>query len=176
MHLSCVGRAGWFGSPAGGYVSQYLQFDEALEAAHQQQLWHGCQQRLNELDSPHDASTPEQRVAYLVYRYWCETLDGGHLEYLAADALLYLEETKAALQQVGAGQQRAILMQAAECYLSRSRDSAYALQDLLSAVQEEEFAPHDASLYACVPTLETCLRRYALQHPLAVSDRSTPAH
>lgn len=151
-------------------VPQTQQFDETLEALYKQQLWQACQQGLEKLDSLHEASSPQQRVAHLVYRYRCRTLDGGHLEYFSGDALLYLEETKAALEQVGASAQREVLVKAEMRYLGRYRNATCGLTELLAAADASEFADLDADLLACAPALEICLRRYVLDRLSEVCD------
>ena len=102
-------------------------------------------------DSSYESLGEKGRVAYRAFWYDAEVQRGGHERYLAHRAET-LDETLLALDELGAGAQRAILEQA------RAAAAAGAVE------RKQQLEALDAAYHACEPDVPELLAAFLDRH------------
>jgi len=97
--------------------------------------------------------TPAQKVAQLVLIYDNEVCNGGHLQYFHNQGMDHIEELFLALEEIGAGCQRAVLAKARHYALSHPVKRARTLQEYSERARRREFESFDSSYYGCDPAI-----------------------
>src|SRR5262245_43340757 len=108
--------------------------------------------------------TPEQRAAHLVFWYESEVQNGGHFQFFENRGTQQLGETIEALGLLGATCQQAVLREAGETWLSRSRPGIETVEEFCATALEGEFEEFDARFHKCVPPLCMKLEEYLNNH------------
>ena len=103
---------------------------------------------------------PDQRAAQLVFWYWNQIENGGHYQYFENSRGNGLDETVAALGELGATCQRQVLRDAVNLWRSCPRNLAETVEEFCDGGMLGEFSPHDARFYACSPSLFECLEAH----------------
>jgi len=106
----------------------------------------------------------EQRAAALVFGYDSEVQNGGHLQYFENRGTTHLEETIAALGELGAYGQQSVLKEAAEAFLSSPHKRVAGPEEYLAAALEDQFGAFDVCFHACSPSLQVILERLLDKH------------
>jgi len=106
----------------------------------------------------------EQRLAYLVFWYDSEVLNGGHLQYFQNRDTEYLDETIVSLGLLGATCQQQVLREAGALFLRHPRKQIRTLEEYAATAREGGFSALDRRFYDCSPSLQECLERHLKEH------------
>jgi hypothetical protein len=109
---------------------------------------------------PYETLDPEQRPGHLAFRYDAEVQNGGHLQYFENLGVRRLNESIAALEQIGASCHASVLTNAGEFYMGRQRSHPQTVSEYVDLALEGEFDVHDESFHKCKPSLMEHLEAY----------------
>ncbi len=113
--------------------------------------------------SAHAELTPVQRIPHLAFLYDNEVQNGGHWEYFQNQQLLFLDDTLAALEGLGAVNHRRLLIRAV-AQLKRTGRRALRPADSHDVAVRDEFRGLDDEFCALAPTVTEFLERYLDRH------------
>jgi hypothetical protein len=105
-----------------------------------------------------------QRIAHLCFWYDSEVQNGGHFQYFENHRTIRLYETLAALQELGAEGQRAILERASHSFLAENTVNIDSVDEYLKAESLQKYPKFDMEYYACVPSMQKLLADYFERH------------
>ena len=108
--------------------------------------------------------TAEQRAAALVFGYDSEVQNGGHLQYFENRGTTHLQETIAALGELGAYGQQSVLKEATETFLGSSHKRITSPEEYVTAALDDKFGAFDTRFHACSPSLQVILERHLANH------------
>src|SRR3990172_3355819 len=98
-----------------------------------------------------------QRTAHLVFRYWSEVENGGHMQYFENQGTSRLDKTIDALNVLGATSHAKVLAQAANRFRSRRRSRTTSVEKYVETALEGEFDRFDRAYAKCRPQLQEVL-------------------
>ena len=114
-----------------------------------------------------DNLTEEQRPAHFVFVYENEIQNGGHLQYFENQGSMHLQETLAALTQLGANNHRRLLEQASGVLQSRPRKQFLTTEEYIGAALEDEFGIIDSQFHESSPSLQELLEKHLAENQSA---------
>lgn len=101
-----------------------------------------------------------QRIAHLAFWYDSEVQNGGHLQYFENRGLGELDETSAALLELGADCQHRVLRQAGRVFASKPREHIENAAQYVATALCGEYDALDSAYYACNPGIQQLLMDY----------------
>lgn len=105
-----------------------------------------------------------QLVAHLAFWYDSEVQNGGHLQYFENRGVDQVDETLAALQVLGAHEQRKVLQRAAEIWATKARASPRTPEEHAASAREGVFEASDSEYFACSLEITALLEAYLQNH------------
>ena len=120
---------------------------------------------------PLEEVLPEDRGPYLVFMYFSEVYNGGHLQYFLNGAELPWDETADAMEAIGAIDHAEILREAIERWVSAERQSPKNVEEYVEEAREAEFDDLDGAMYDLDPPLEDYAERAVFR---AAKERQSP--
>jgi len=106
------------------------------------------------------ALTQVQRIAHLAFWYDAEVQNGGHLQYFENKGITRVDETIAALRNLGAQCQSEVLSRASIQFLSRPRARIPSASEYIEIALQGEFDEFDQAYHACHPEITELLKTY----------------
>ncbi|MBI4312681.1 MAG: DUF4375 domain-containing protein [Chloroflexi bacterium] len=114
--------------------------------------------------TPRESLSPAQQVAAFSFKYDAEVQNGGHLQFFENSSGKYVPETREALPQLGAHQQREVLLQAYKRRTSKPRKRIRTVEEYVETGLEQEFEDLDSAYYNCKPTITDLLEKWLDQN------------
>ena len=114
--------------------------------------------------SDYDQLTPKQRAAQLVFWYYNEVENGGHLQYFENRGPEHAALTIKALKILGAERHARVLVRALARFNSKKRSRIKSVEEYVETAQEVEFASFDQKYAECQPELDDVLKRFLAKH------------
>ena len=110
--------------------------------------------------SEYDQLSKKQRPAHLVFWYYSEVENGGHMQYFENRGPTRIRETIAALELLGCSRHAKLLSRAVAQFRSKHRSRIRSVDEYVDTALEGEFDRFDSEYATCRPTLEQALERY----------------
>lgn len=102
----------------------------------------------------------KQRPAHLVFWYYSEVENGGHMQYFENRGTERIAETVAALKLLGCSCHARVLSGAAAQFKSRPRSRIRSVEEYVEIALQGEFDRFDREYAKCRPTLQKALELY----------------
>ncbi|SRR6266511_978315 len=102
----------------------------------------------------------KQRPAHLVFRYYSEVENGGHMQYFENIGTRRIKETVAALELLGAACHAKVLSRAAAQFKSKPRSKIRSVEEYVETALQGEFDRFDREYAKCRPTLDKALEAF----------------
>src|SRR2546425_4453158 len=102
----------------------------------------------------------KQRPAQLVFRYYSEVENGGHMQYFENRKPARTTETVAALELLGCSCHAKVLSRAVAQLKSKPRSRIQSVEEFVETALQGEFDRFDDEYAKCHPTLDKALEGY----------------
>ena len=102
----------------------------------------------------------KQRPAHLVFWYYSEVENGGHMQYFENRGTARITETVAALELLGCSCHAKVLTGAVTQLKSRPRSRIRSVEEYVETALQGEFDRFDDEYAKCQPTLDKALEGY----------------
>lgn len=120
----------------------------------------------------------KQRPPHLVFWYYSEVENGGHMQYFENRGTRRIKETVAALELLGGSCHAKVLSRAAAQFSSRRRSKIRSVEKYVETALQGEFDRFDREYAKCRPPLDKALEAYLTKNRsefVVVGETSDPA-
>ncbi|WP_421851897.1 DMP19 family protein [Oricola sp.] len=106
---------------------------------------------------------PDFREELLVFRYFSEVYNGGHLQYFLNLDDYPWEETADAMENMGAREHARILRRAIVVWRAEQRKPPRTAEEFVEEAQKDELGEFDSAMYRLKPIIEDYLDKSIIQ-------------